>query len=279
MTSSGFVSIVGAGPGDPELITVRALRRLRQADVVAYDRLIDPALLDEAPPLAERINVGKAPGRAAFTQEEINALLIGQARQDKRVVRLKGGDPFVFGRGSEECQALAHASIPFEVVPGVSSATAVPAFAGIPVTHRKLARSFTVITGHTTGSDTTDLDWRALARLDTLVFLMGVANLGVISRQLIQHGRDPETATAVIRCGSTEQQAVVVATLATIAERAQAIRPPATVVIGPVVALRQEIDWFQPEPTAVMDFLFDPVFGRNHQAAITPDSPLEVLVS
>jgi uroporphyrin-III C-methyltransferase len=278
MTTSGFVSIVGAGPGDPELITLRALRRLRQAGVVAYDRLTHPALLDEAPSLAERIDVGKAPGRVAFTQAEINALLISQAQQGKRVVRLKGGDPFVFGRGSEECQALARAGIPFEVVPGVTSATAVPAFAGIPVTHRELARSFTVITGHTSGADTTDLDWPALARLDTLVFLMGVANLAEISRLLIEHGRDPETATAVIRCGSSEQQAVVVATLATIAERAQGLRPPATIVIGPVVALRQEIDWFRPESAAVVDFLFDSVFIPE-QPATGQYSPLEALFS
>ena len=165
----GKVYLVGAGPGDPGLITVRGLTYLRQAQVVVYDRLIHPALLDEASPSAECINVGKAPGRHTVPQVEINALLIAKAGEGKIVVRLKGGDPFVFGRGGEECRALAEAGVPFEVVPGVSSALAVPAYAGIPVTHRAYASAFTVITGHTCGPDGPRLDWETLSKAETLV--------------------------------------------------------------------------------------------------------------
>ena len=254
MFRPGFVSIVGAGPGDPELITVRALKRLQQADVVFYDRLVHPDLLDEAPLYAERINVGKAPGRQPYSQDDINGLLIGEARRRRHVVRLKGGDPFVFGRGGEECQALAAAGIRFEVVPGVTSAIAAPAYAGIPVTQRQVARSFTVVTGHTVGDAAADLDWGALARLDTLVFLMGVGNLPEISRQLLAHGRPPATPAAVVRCGATDLQEVVQGTLATISDAAAHVRPPATIVIGPVVDLRREIAWFEPDAAAPAGF-------------------------
>jgi uroporphyrin-III C-methyltransferase len=192
------VFIVGAGPGDPGLITVRGLTCLRQAQVVVYDRLVSLRLLDEAPDTAERINVGKVPGRHVWSQAAINALLIDQASQGKTVVRLKGGDPFVFGRGGEECQALAAAGIPFSVIPGVSSAIAVPAYAGIPVTHRNYASTFTVVTGHTCGPDTDAVDWRTLAQVETLVILMGLRRLPSIARQLIAHGRAPETPVAVI---------------------------------------------------------------------------------
>jgi uroporphyrin-III C-methyltransferase len=246
MPEPGIVYLIGAGPGDPELITVAGLKRLRQADVVVFDRLAHPALLDEAPPQAKRINVGKAPGRQPYSQDEINALLIREAGRGKQVARLKGGDPFVFGRGGEECQALAQAGIAFEVIPGVTSAVAVPAYAGIPVTHRGIARSFTVITGHTAAAEPANLDWAALARLDTLVFLMGVSNLSVITAQLMAHGRAAETPVAVVRCGATELQEVIQGSLATISDLAQGMRPPATIIIGPVVNLRQEIAWFKP---------------------------------
>lgn len=271
MPRPAIVSIVGAGPGDPELITVRGLKRLQQAHVVAYDRLIHPRLLDEASLYAELVNVGKAPGRQPYSQEEINSLLIGEARRGRRVVRLKGGDPFVFGRGGEECQALAAAGIPFEVVPGVTSAIAAPAYAGIPVTHRQVARSFTVVTGHTAGDGATNLDWAALARLDTLIFLMGVGNLSEISHQLLAHGRAPDTPVAVVRCGTTDLQEVVEGTLATIAGVADQIRPPAAIVVGPVVELRREIAWFEldaaadafPIPEAIQSFA-----GRESNAAL-----------
>lgn len=245
----GHVFIVGAGPGDSGLITVRGLACLRQAQVVVYDRLISPYLLDEAPDTAERIHVGKFPGRHVWSQAAINALLIDQASQGKTVVRLKGGDPFVFGRGGEECQALAAAGIPFAVIPGVSSATAVPAYAGIPVTHRNYASTFTVVTGHTCGPDTDAVDWRPLAQMETLVILMGLRRLQSIARQLIAHGRAPETPVAVIYWGSTEEQVVVQGTLADIAEKAHGLASPATIVVGRVVALRQMLDWFDPACT------------------------------
>ena len=241
---AGIVYLVGAGPGDPDLITVKGLRYLRQADVVAYDRLVHPDLLREARPQAERIDVGKAPGRHRYRQDEINRLLVDRARAGKTVVRLKGGDPFVFGRGGEECQALAAAGVPFAVVPGITSAVAAPAAAGIPVTQRELAQSFTVVTGHTArggagGAD--DLDWAALARMDTLVFLMGVAALPVITRRLIAHGRSPATPVAVISCATTGHEQLVLGTLADIIAEAAGVATPATIVIGPVAALAREI--------------------------------------
>lgn len=254
MRSAGIVYLVGAGPGHPDLITVRGLRCLRQADVVAYDRLIHPDLLAEAPAAARLIDVGKTPGQKRTRQTDINALLIQAARAGHVVIRLKGGDPFVFGRGGEECQALAAAGVRYEVVPGVSSAIAAPAFAGIPVTQRHLARSFTVVTGHTAGSDTADLDWATLAKLDTLVFLMGVRNLPRITQELQAHGRSGHTPAALIRCGGTDLQETVTGTLATIAAAARGVRPPATLVIGEVAGLHREIGWFAPEPAATAVF-------------------------
>jgi uroporphyrin-III C-methyltransferase len=219
--SVGTVAMVGAGPGDPGLMTVRGLELLRRAHVVVYDRLVDPRLLDEAP-RARRIFAGKASGNHALPQAQITALLIRHARRGRRVVRLKGGDPFVFGRGGEEADALARARIPFEVVPGVSSAVAVPAYAGIPVTYRGVASSFTVATGHASASGReSSVDWARLARsADTLVVLMGVASLARIARELI--------------------------TLRDIAARAARARlePPAVIVIGDVVALRDRLQWF-----------------------------------
>jgi uroporphyrin-III C-methyltransferase len=237
----GIVYLVGAGPGDPGLITVKGLACLRRADVVLYDRLVHPALLDEAPLTAERIDVGKEPARQRRSQFEINALLVEKARQGKTVVRLKGGDPFVFGRGGEECLALAEAGIPFEVVPGVSSAIAVPAYAGIPVTHREIARSFTVITGHTCDDSEA---WDALPQTGTLIALMGVEHLPRIVERLVARGWSPDTPIAVIQRGTTSAQVVVEGTLADIAGRARSIRPPATIVVGQVVGLRRRLDWF-----------------------------------
>ncbi len=197
----GKVSLVGAGPGDPGLLTVRGLTVLRQAEVIIYDRLVDPALLDEAPAEALRIFAGKLNGEHGLPQAEINALLIAHARQGRRVVRLKGGDPFIFGRGGEEAEALAAAGILFEVVPGISSAIAVPAYAGIPLTHRKLSSSFAVITGHEDAcKDAPAVDWARLATaVDTLVVLMGVKTLPRIVNALLTHGRSPETPVALIR--------------------------------------------------------------------------------
>jgi uroporphyrin-III C-methyltransferase len=245
-TAPGCVHIVGAGPGDPGLITVKGLAALRRADVVLYDRLVAPELLDEAAPGARLVDVGKAPARHRRSQEEINALLVAHARAGRRVVRLKGGDPFVFGRGGEECQALAAAGIAFEVVPGISSAVAVPAYAGIPVTHREHASAFTVLTGHGAGPEG-DMDWDTLPRAGTVVCLMGVAHLADIARGLIARGRAADTPAAVIASGCTANQEVVTGTLADIAERAAGVRPPAILVAGEVVRLREQIAWFQPE--------------------------------
>jgi uroporphyrin-III C-methyltransferase len=244
---SGIVYIVGAGPGDPELITVRGLACLRRADVVLYDRLVAPALLDEAPVTAALIDVGKEPARHRRPQSEINALLIEEASRGKTVVRLKGGDPFVFGRGGEECEALVEAGIPFEVVPGVSSAIGAPAYAGIPVTHRGIAQSFTVITGHTCDDA---IDWPALPTNGTLVFLMGVGHLSEIACRLAAHGRAADTPVAVVHAGTTPAQVVVEGTLANIAERARGVQPPATIVVGEVVRLRRKLDWYQAVPEA-----------------------------
>ena len=238
--TAGSVAIVGAGPGDPGLITVRGLDLLRAADVVVHDRLVNPKLLDQARPDARRIFVGKACGTHTLPQREINALLIAQARAGRRVVRLKGGDPFVFGRGGEEVLALTEAGVAFEVVPGVSSVVAVPAAAGIPLTHRGVASSFAVVTGHLRADADDPIDWQHLARgTDTLVVLMGLANLPTIARELIAGGRDPETPAALIERGTTEAQRTVIATLATLAEAAAAacLEAPVLAVIGQVVSL------------------------------------------
>ncbi len=238
----GKVYLVGAGPGDPELITLKGLQYLRRADVLLYDRLVSPELVDEAPPTAERIYVGKAPGCHRCTQDEINALMIEKARQGCTVVRLKGGDPFVFGRGGEEALALAEAGIPFEVVPGITSALGVPTCAGIPVTHRGVSGAFAVITGHRAGGRD-DLNWTALAQVDTLIVLMGVKRLPHIVAMLIEHGQAPETPAAIVERGTLVGERVVTGTLGDIVElaRVAGIRPPATLVIGDVVRLRESL--------------------------------------
>ena len=238
----GVVYLVGAGPGDPGLITARGLEILRSADVLVYDRLVAPALVAEAPPSAERVFVGKRPhGRGAdLAQEEINALLVDRARRGLTVVRLKGGDPFVFGRGAEECEALHAAGVPFRVVPGVTSAIAAPAAAGIPVTHRRLASAFAVVTGHECAG-VSSLDWESLARVPTLVVLMGLSALPEITARLLEHGADPDTPAAVIASGTLPAQRTVVATLGTLAQRVaeEGLEPPATVVVGEVVQVRE----------------------------------------
>lgn len=248
--SRGLVSLVGAGPGDPELITLRGLRRLRAADVVVHDALIGRELLAECRPEAEIVDAGKRAGGPTRPQEWINRLLVERARAGRQVVRLKGGDPFVFGRGGEEAEALQAAGVAWEVVPGVSSAIAAPAFAGIPLTHRDHAASFAVITGHEPpGRAESRLRWQALARgIDTLVFLMGVGRLEAICAQLVAHGRPQTTPAAVVRWGSTAEQAVVEGTLATIAEAVARARlePPALLVVGDVVGLRATLAWFDP---------------------------------
>jgi uroporphyrinogen III methyltransferase / synthase len=245
LTLPGTVFLVGAGPGDPGLITVLGLECLRAADVVVFDRLVHPALLKHAPNAA-LINVGKQPDHHLVPQTQINQTLIEHARAGKVVCRLKGGDPFVFGRGGEEAEALAHAGIPFEVVPGVTSALAAPAYAGIPVTHRDLACSFTVITGHRKGEIDASCDWERAAGADTLVFLMGVTALSEITAKLLEYGRSAATPAAVIERGTWSRQRTVAGTLADIVVlTAQAgIRPPAALVVGQVVGLRERLRWF-----------------------------------
>jgi uroporphyrin-III C-methyltransferase len=260
---AGTVALVGAGPGAPDLITVRGLARLRSADVVVYDRLVDGRLLDEVPAQALRIFVGKASGAHVLPQEQINAILIAHATDGRRVVRLKGGDPFVFGRGGEEAQALADAGIPCEVVPGVSSAVAVPASAGIPLTHRGVASSFAVVTGHDC-DDGAGVDWPRLARsVDTLVVLMGLARVPGIARMLMTHGRAPWTPVAVIGAGTTDAQRTVIGALDDIAGRLEAadLSPPAIVVIGEVVGLARRLSYrqsgTQPEQACALASLVD----------------------
>lgn len=257
---NGIVYIVGGGPGDPGLITVKGLDCLRCADVVLYDRLAAPELLNEVSVRAELINVGKEPKRHRRTQDEINALLIEKAREGKVVVRLKGGDPFVFGRGGEECQALAEAGIRYEVVPGVSSAIAVPAYAGIPVTQRDVTTAFTVVAGHTGGSES-DIDWASISCTGTVVFLMGVEHLPEIVAQLVKQGRRTDTPAALIQEGTTQNQVVVTGTLSDIVEKAQGIRPPAVFVVGEVVRLHEQINWFMSDSLAAEDFQAELISG------------------
>jgi uroporphyrinogen III methyltransferase/synthase len=248
----GKVYLVGAGPGDPGLMTQKGLACLAQADVVIYDRLLDERLLDTAPPEAERIYVGKTPSEHIKEQNEINQLLVKKAKEGKTVVRLKGGEPFVLGRGGEEAEALYDKRIPFEVVPGVSSAIAAPAYAGIPVTHRRLASSFAVITGHEDPSKIdSSLDWGKLATgVDTLVFLMGMQNLPEIVNKLLEQGRSPDTPVAIIKEGTRPEQETVVGHLQDICHKVKehGLGPPAVIVIGGVVSLREKLRWFDNRP-------------------------------
>ena len=241
------VYLVGAGPGDPGLLTVRGAEVLARADVVIYDRLSVEALLDLAPAGAERISVGKAPGQATITQEQINQLLVEKGRADGTVVRLKGGDPFVFARGGEEAAALAAAGVGYEVVPGITSAIAAPAYAGIPVTLRHSSTSFTVVTGHedpSVGEDGT-VDWDAVARVGgTIVILMGVARIGRIAERLIAAGRSPDTPAAAVRWGTRPEQRTIRATLGTIAD--QPLESPSVIVVGEVAAV--DLRWFEDRP-------------------------------
>ncbi len=248
-----MIYLVGSGPGDPGLFTVKGVECLRKADVVVYDRLAPEALLAHARPDAELIYVGKKPGEPTMPQEEINALLVELGRAGRMVVRLKGGDPYVFGRGGEEALELERAGLPFDVVPGVTSGIAAPAYAGIPVTHRGVSTSVAFITGHedpTKGKP--DVDWKGLANgAETLILYMGVGRLAEIASELIAGGRDPQTPVACVRWGTLPEQRTVTGTLENIAEKvAEAnLKPPAITVVGDVVALREEgLDWFERKP-------------------------------
>jgi len=250
--AGGTVHLVGAGPGDPSLITKRGLDLIARADVVVYDRLVSPSLLDGARPEAERVYVGKRPDGESTRQDSINQLLIDWARAGKQVVRLKGGDPFVFGRGGEEAEALADAGIQFEIAPGVTAGVAAPAYAGIPVTHRDSASAVAFVTGHEDpAKDDGGLDWPALAVFPgTLVLYMGVRNLAQLASRLVEHGRPSDEPAAVIERGTLPGQRTVTGTLGEIADRAALarIRPPAITVVGPVAALRERLAWFEHAP-------------------------------
>jgi uroporphyrinogen III methyltransferase/synthase len=266
----GTVYLIGAGPGDPGLITVRGLELLRRADVVVYDRLAHPSHLNHVRADAERVYVGKASAHHAMRQDEINALLVERARQGKSVARLKGGDPVVFGRGGEEAEFCRAAGVPFEFVPGVTSAIAAPTYAGIPVTHRDLASSFAIVTGHerddrgeagtrAPGTAEGRRNWATLAHAaDTLVFLMGVEALPEIAARLQEHGRASETPVALVQWGTWPSQRVVTGTLATIVDNVKAagITPPAVCVVGDVVKLRPALQWFD-------DLNTRPLFGKR----------------
>ena len=255
-----MVYLVGAGPGDWRLVTMKAVDCLRAADVVIYDRLADDRILGFAPQDAERVYVGKASSHHTMKQEDISRLIVLKAKEGKTVVRLKGGDPFVFGRGGEEGMLLEENGIPFEIVPGVTSAISVPAYAGIPVTHRAVATSFAVVTGHEDPTKAeSGMNWKGLATgVDTLVFLMGVANLPHITAKLIENGRAAETPAAVICWGTKPEQRVLVTTVGNAAEdvRKNAVKPPAIFIVGEVVRLREKFWWF--------DRLAQrPLFGRT----------------
>jgi len=239
----GKVYIVGAGPGHPELLTLKAAELLRTGDVIVYDRLIQEEVLALAKPAAERIYMGKPVGKHDSRQDEIHEILVQKAREGKTVVRLKGGDPFVFGRGGEEAEYLAGHDVPFEIIPGVTSALSAPLSAGIAVTHRDSASCVAIVTGHEAKDEESRLDWSVLAKMPTLVFLMGVKNAGRIAGRLIENGRSPDTPAAVIQMAFWHDEHVVVGTLATIAEdiEREGIKPPATLVIGDVVRLREKL--------------------------------------
>jgi uroporphyrin-III C-methyltransferase/precorrin-2 dehydrogenase/sirohydrochlorin ferrochelatase len=248
VAGTGFVSLVGAGPGDPDLLTLRALRTLQEADVIVYDRLVSDDILRLGRTDAERINAGKARSRHTLPQDDINALLVRLAREGRKVVRLKGGDPFVFGRGGEEIETLQAQGIPFQVVPGITAATGCAAYAGIPLTHRDFAQAVTFVTGHTRDGVISGIDWAGLARpQQTLVIYMGLQALPLIRTELIRHGVSPEVPAAIIEQGTTAKQRVVTGTLSNLYEKAgeQAIESPALIILGDVVSLQSKLSWFR----------------------------------
>jgi len=242
----GKVYLTGAGPGDIELLTVKALKMVQQADVIIYDRLANPTILEEAKNGCEFIYVGKEDGRHTLPQDEINETIYQSALKNDIVVRLKGGDPFVFGRGGEEGIYLKERGIDFEIIPGITSAVSVPTYAGIPVTHRGVAVSFKVITGHESpDKKESQVDWKSLKSNDTIVFLMGLHNLEKISSKLIEIGKSKDFPIAVISKGTMKDQEVVISTLENITKDAKDLTTPALIVVGNVVKLRKQLNWFK----------------------------------
>jgi uroporphyrin-III C-methyltransferase len=244
----GKAYLVGAGPGDPDLITVKGLRCIQEADVILYDRLINKQLLEYAKPDADLVYCGKLPNYHTMKQETISNFLVKFAKKGKVVTRLKGGDPFVFGRGGEEAEALAKNGIPFEVVPGITSGIAAPAYAGIPVTHRDYSASFAFVTGHRKDNEVDNIKWESLARgVDTLAIYMGVGNLPYICEQLMKHGKEGTTPVALVHWGTYKNQQTVTGTLSTIVDivHKEKVENPSMIVVGEVVALREKLHWFE----------------------------------
>jgi len=258
MNETSKVYLVGTGPGDPDLLTVKALRLIQTADVVIYDRLVSDAILEQIPTGVSKIYVGKKTGNHTLPQEEINHLLLNLAESKRTVVRLKGGDPFIFGRGSEEALLLAQNNINFEIVPGITAASACTAYAGIPLTHRGLAQGVQIVTGHSQADKPLQLDWQALADANkTVVVYMGFANRELISRKLIEAGLDKTTPAAAIQNGTTAQQTRVITTLEKLTEDTVMLQAPVIFVIGKVVTLANQLDWFEVENAIDSDFIDD----------------------
>lgn len=251
MINKGKVYLIGAGPGDPGLLTLKGKECLERAEVVLYDALVDPGILDFARPQAKRIFVGKRGGKESIRQSQLNRMLVSLAKSGKSVARLKGGDPFIFGRGGEEAEFLVMHRVAFEVVPGVTSAIAAPAYAGIPLTHRRHNSSVTFVTGHTDGEGKgLPVEWGKISPRSTLVVLMGVENLGKIVEELLHRSWDPQTPAALVRRGTTAEQETLVSTLSEIVEKAhrEGLAPPAVLVVGNVVSLRGKLRWFDTQP-------------------------------
>lgn len=275
MVSYGKVYLVGSGPGHEKLITVKGLEALSKADVIVYDRLVNPDLLRHAKERCELIFCGKSPGAHTMDQEAINATLVAKAKQGKRVVRLKGGDPCIFGRAGEEAAHCKQHGVTFEIVPGITSGIAAAAYAGIPLTHRELNSSVAFVTGHKKAGDTAeDFDWKQLATsVETLVFYMGVGNAAKIQAELLRYGRSPATPAAVIRWGTLSNQTTLTTTLDQLAEDivTKGIKSPAIIVVGEIVSLRQELTWFEEQPYRHQRFYF-PSLGvsRLTRTSLTP---------
>ncbi|MEE3382239.1 MAG: uroporphyrinogen-III C-methyltransferase, partial [Succiniclasticum sp.] len=277
MNKTGKVYLIGAGPGDPGLLTLKGRDCLAACDVVVYDRLADPRILSWVNPEAERIYVGKASSNHVMKQEDISKLLVKLAAEGKTVARLKGGDSFVFGRGGEEALLLKENNLPFEFVPGITSAISVPEYAGIPVTHRKVAASFAVITGHEDPSrEKSGINWKGLATgVDTLVFLMGVENLKNIAAKLIENGRPADTPAALIRWGTHPEQRTLVTTLGKAYEDVvrTGMKPPAIFIVGEVVKLRDSLSWFETKPLFGKTFVV--TRARAQASALTEKLEME----